>query len=91
MPPPLADSMVAMPSPINARPIYGSRLRPVITPMALIWPRFSATSTIATGAISSMALASNTGVVNAGRPNQLAAATPEKSIGLPSPITLVPT
>ncbi|MNL73304.1 hypothetical protein D3C87_1987520 [compost metagenome] len=58
--------------------------------MALIWPRFSATSTIATGAISSMALSSKVGAVNAGSPNQLAAATLEKSIGLPSPITLVP-
>jgi hypothetical protein len=30
VPPALPETMVAMPSPTKARPMYGSRLRPVI-------------------------------------------------------------
>src|ERR1700752_5445799 len=62
-----------MPSPRNARPRYGSRLRPVIAPIALMCPRFSATSTIATGAISTIAFGSNTGAAKFGRPIHAAA------------------
>ena len=89
VPPPAPEIMVAMPSPRKARPRYGSRLRPVITPMAFTWPRFSATRMIATGAISAIAPASKTGVWKFGRPNQAAEATELKSIGLPMPRPLV--
>ena len=58
---------------------------------ALRWPRFSATKIIATGAMSSMALALNTGAVKPGRPSQAALAMPDKSIGLPSPSPFVST
>ena len=49
-------------------------------------PRFSATSTIATGAISTIALASNTGAAKFGRPNHAAAPILAKSIGGPKPM-----
>ena len=58
---------------------------------AFRWPRFSATRMIATGAISSIALAVNTGAVKAGRPNQAALAMPLRSTGLPRPMPLVST
>ena len=58
---------------------------------ALMWPRFSATKMMATGAISSMALALNTGAVKPGSPNHAALAMPDRSIGLPSPRPLVST
>ena len=44
-------------------------------------PRFSATRMIATGTISAIAFASNTGATKFGRPNQAAAATLPKSTG----------
>ena len=81
VPPPAPATIVAMPSPRNARPRYASRFRPVIAATALTWPRFSATRTMATGAISSIACASQTGAVNFGRPNHGAARTAPKSIG----------
>ena len=52
---------------------------------AFTWPRFSATSTIATGAISPIACVLHTGAENCGRPVHGAAATLEKSMGLPNP------
>jgi hypothetical protein len=58
---------------------------------ALMWPRFSATRMMATGAISSMALAWNTGALKPGMPNQAALAMPERSSGLPRPMPLVST
>ena len=88
MPPAAPDTMVAMPSPMKARPMYGSRLRPVMACTALMWPRFSATRISATGAISSMAPLSNTGAVNFGQPSHGALTMPEKSIGLPRPMPL---
>ncbi|MCY1511508.1 hypothetical protein D9M68_459320 [compost metagenome] len=69
--------------------MYGSRLRPVMAVTAFRWPRFSATRMIATGAISSIALAVNTGAVKVGRPNQAALAMPLRSTGLPRPMPLV--
>ena len=80
-----------MPSPTNARPRYASRLRPVIAATAFTWPRFSATSTIATGAISSIACASHAGAAKRGRPSQGAAATAPKSIGFARPMPLAST
>ena len=68
-----------------------SRLRPVMADTALMCPRFSATSTSATGAISRMARASKAGAVNFGRPTQAACATGVKSMGAPRPSTLVST
>src|SRR5258707_703921 len=85
VPPPAPATMVARPSPKNARPRYGSRLRPVIAATALTWPRFSATSTIATGAISVTARASQTGAVSIGHPIHGARATAVKSIGVTRP------
>ena len=58
---------------------------------ALMWPRFSATRMMATGAISSMALALNTGALKLGRPIQAALAMPERSMGLPMPKPLAST
>ena len=86
MPP---DTMVATPSPMKARPIEASRLRPVIADTALMWPRFSATSTSATGAISRIASLENAGAVKRGSPIHGACTTGPKSIGVPSPSTLV--
>jgi hypothetical protein len=77
--------IVANPSPRKARPRIGSKSRPVIADIAFTCPRFSATSTIATGAISAIAVPANTGPVKCGKPNKGAAATPEKSIGFPKP------
>ena len=91
VPPMLALTMVATPSPMKARPMYWSRFLPVMAVTALMWPRFSATRMTATGAISSMALALNTGLLNAGSPNQAALATPDRSSGLPRPMPLVST
>src|SRR5712691_13500137 len=83
VPPPDAEIMVATASPRNARPRYLSRLRPVIAPTALIWPRFSATRMIATGAIKAIAPGWKLGVVKFGRPIQAALLRLVKSIGLP--------
>ena len=71
--------------------MWRSMSLPVMAVTALMWPRFSATKMIATGAISSMALALNTGALKLGRPNQAALAMPDKSSGLPKPNTLVST
>jgi hypothetical protein len=46
---------------------------------------------MATGAISSIALPSNTGAAKVGAPIQAAAAMPDTSIGLPRPRPLVST
>ena len=54
-----------------------------MAPIALMCPRFSATSTIATGAISNIAFPSNTGAVKFGRPSHAAAPILEKSIAGP--------
>ena len=74
---------------MKARPIEESRLRPVIADTALMWPRFSATSTSATGAISRIASLENAGAVKRGSPIHGACTTGPKSIGVPSPSTLV--
>ena len=58
---------------------------PVMPPMALMWPRFSATRISATGAISSMAEASKLGLWKVGAPNQGAAASSVKSMAGSSP------
>ncbi|GFN29277.1 hypothetical protein ADE_49750 [Achromobacter denitrificans] len=52
---------------------------------AFTWPRFSATRMIATGTIRPMASALKTGAAKCGRPNQAAAETAAKSMGLPMP------
>ncbi len=57
-------TIVARLSPKNARPKKRSRLLPVIAPMALMWPRFSATRMMATGAIKNMASAWKLGPVS---------------------------
>ncbi|MOA40079.1 hypothetical protein D3C78_1619130 [compost metagenome] len=88
MPPPAPLTMVATPSPMKARPMYWSRFLPVMAVTALMWPRFSATRMMTTGAISSMAGALNTGACSCGRPNQAALITPDRSSGLPRPATL---
>ena len=64
--------MVASPSPTNARPMYGSMLRPVIPATAFRCPKFSATRITATGAISIIACVLKVGEVTCGRPNQAA-------------------
>ena len=46
---------------------------------------------IATGAISSIAFASNTGAAKPGAPNQAACAMADTSIGLPRPMPFVST
>ena len=61
----------------------------VIAATALMCPRFSATSTTATGAMSVAACAFQTGDVNFGDPIHDAAATAEKSIGLPRSMPFV--
>ena len=58
---------------------------------ALMWPRFSATRMMATGAMSSMALPLNTGAAKLGMPNQGALARADRSMGLPRPMPLVST
>src|SRR5580704_2028776 len=58
--PPTADaSAVPMPSPMNARPRYGSRSSPVISDTALTWPAFSASSAITDGMTSRTKVALN--------------------------------
>ena len=89
MPPAAPDTIVATPSPMKARPMYWSRFLPVMAVTALMWPRFSATRMMTTGAISSMALALNTGAAKPGRPTQAALTIGERSTGLPSPMPLV--
>src|SRR5215212_7690311 len=85
--PPRSPAMiVATPSPMNARPRYGVRFRPVSALTALTCPVFSATRTIATGAISAMAPPLNSGSRNAGMPNQEAAPTGARS----TPWTVTP-
>ena len=69
--------------------MYGSRLRPVMAVTALMWPRFSPTRMITTGAISVMALVENSGVSNFGMPNQAASAMRPKLIGSPRPMPFV--
>ena len=58
---------------------------------ALMWPRFSATRMMATGAIISIAGPLKTGALKRGRPSQGAAARADRSTGLPQPSTLVNT
>src|SRR5665811_225904 len=82
----LADgfaTMVANPSARNARPMYGSRSRPVIAATALTCPRFSATRTMATGAIRVTACQSNVGVTKFGQPKSGALVTALKSMCVP--------
>ena len=83
VPPPAPATIVARPSAKNARPMYGSRFRPVIVATALTCPRFSATRTIATGTMSVIACESNCGAVSAGQPRRGAALMALKSIGVP--------
>ena len=61
---------------------------PVIAVTALMWPRFSATRTTATGAIMLIAVQSNCGVVKFGIPNQAAAPTRPKSMPGTTPAPL---
>ena len=56
-----------------------------MAPTALMWPRFSATRMIATGAIRTIASVWKVGAVKLGRPIHGAAASWVKSIGLPKP------
>jgi hypothetical protein len=83
--------MVAMPSPMKARPMYWSRFLPVMAVTALMWPRFSATRMMATGAISSMAGPLNTGAAKPAHAEPGALARAVRSIGLPRPMPLVST
>src|SRR5215217_5331627 len=86
VPPRSPATIVATPSPMNARPRYGVRFRPVSALTALTCPVFSATRTTATGAMSAMALPLNSGAWNAGVPNQEAAPTGARS----TPWTVTP-
>src|SRR5260221_2843323 len=53
--PPASDAIaVPTPSPMKARPRYGSRSSPVISETALTWPEFSASSAITDGITSKM-------------------------------------
>lgn len=56
-----------------------------MAPTALTWPRFSATSTSATGAIRVIALIENDGAVKLGIPIQAASPSFVKSIAGPRP------
>src|SRR5215471_9709391 len=85
VPPPKPETIVARLSPKKARPKKLSRLLPVIAPMALMWPRFSATRMIATGAINNIASAWKLGPINFGEPIHDAAARAVKSMGFPNP------
>jgi hypothetical protein len=60
--PPTADATaVPRPSPINARPRYGSRSWPVISETAFTWPEFSASRAITDGITSRTKVSLNAG------------------------------
>src|SRR5215467_12161016 len=60
--PPTAEATaVPRPSPINARPRYGSRSSPVISETAFTWPEFSAIRAITDGITSRMKVRLNAG------------------------------
>ena len=83
-PPNMPDSVVATPSPMNERPISGSRSSSVIVATAFTCPAFSASSTSSTaGTISTIARPLNSGVTKSGNPNQSAAWTASQ-LTLPS-------
>ena len=80
----MPETVVATPSPMNERPISGSRSSSVIVATAFTWPAFSASSTSSTaGTISTIALPLNVGVMMSGKPNQSAASTASQ-LTLPS-------
>src|SRR6266487_3360692 len=87
--PPASEAIaVPTPSPMNARPTYGSRSSPVISETAFTCPEFSASSAITEGITSRMNVNLNTGrcgplstpnvglVIVLGSPNQEALPTP---------------
>ena len=71
-PPNAPASVVAAPSPMNARPRSLSRSAPVISETALTCPAFSAIRTMTTGRNSSRALNEKLGEVKSGSPIQSA-------------------
>ena len=79
VPPTLPETMVAKPSAINARPMYGFISCPVMPCTARRCPRFSATKIKATGAITEIADIVNVGEAKWGKPNHAALATLVKS------------
>ena len=80
-PPIIAESDVAIPSPISVLEIPGSLIKsfPTTFPIARTSPKCSTIVTIATGTAMLIAVISNSGSEKAGIPIHAAALTPEKS------------
>ncbi len=77
-PPTALVSTVATPSAVTARPTYGSRSVPVISPTAFTCPMFSAINAITAGRTSSTAEVLKSGAWKLGSPNQGAEDTASK-------------